>query len=89
MEEEEEEGGKEAGNGRKGRREESIGRITASRWNIPDYVSAGQILPCGRAVMRQQDIGLEKSFFFFFFWCERPSKLSLFYVLVFYFKINM
>ncbi len=49
-------GGKTGGKSREGWREESIGRITQTQWNIPNYVSAGQIPPCGHIVMREGDI---------------------------------
>lgn len=48
-------GGKKGGERRKGWREESIGRITQTQWNIPNYVLAGQILPCGHIVMRERE----------------------------------
>lgn len=49
-------GGKRGGKSKEGWREESIGRITQAQWNIPNYVSAGQIPPCGHIVMREWDI---------------------------------
>lgn len=50
-------GGKKGGKSRKGWRQESIGRITQPQWNIPNYVSAWQIPPCGHIVMRERYIG--------------------------------
>lgn len=41
-------------------KEESKGRIAEAQRNIPDYVSAGQIPPCGHTVMRWQDIGVNE-----------------------------
>lgn len=52
-------GGRRGGKSKEGeerRGEESIGRITQTQWNIPNYVSAGQIPPCGHIVMREWDI---------------------------------
>ena len=38
------------------RGEDRRGRITQAQWNIPNYVSAGQIPPCGHIFMREKDI---------------------------------
>lgn len=48
-------GGKKGGKSREGWGQESIGRITETQWNIPNYVSAGQIPPCGHIVMRESE----------------------------------